>query len=797
MLESHPDVPLINHLKAVSSNCIRIAQMNTTDFGFSQKTKETLTYICGSFHDLGKATSYFQKYLKAPKTENSSLKNHALPSAVFVFYVVKRFTETLPISEKKYGFFLASTCFAIVKRHHGHLRDFKSEISLGDKEDDLKKQYDAICAIDAQYIIDDCLSAINFKIIWSDFTSWFHSGGFKKEAFTAYLDFEQDELDKWNIEQKATAYYFFLWTFSTLLYSDKSDVILTGSIPILPTLGTIHLDRYRQEKQFDQPTTEIDRIKNDAYFSVLNQLEKEFDPKQRFYSITLPTGLGKTLTSLGVALKLKTTVLKEGRIIIAMPFTSIIDQNFEIYEEVFNYPDNTVLLKHHHLSEPRYKEGEDSVRNEDESQYLIETWQSSVVVTTFVQLLECLVTHNKSKLLKFTSLSNSVIILDEVQQIPYHLWPVIRQAFFSIAGQLNCYVILMSATQPLIFHPGKEIKELVANHKMYFSAFNRTKLINKIDNPISLEIFYNNILAYAEENPQKDILVILNTKQITLECFRELRNRLSIDNDIRYLTTLITPYERKQIISEIKSRIKVKRYVIVSTQLVEAGVDFSVDTVFRALAPLDSIIQAAGRANRYNEKKTPSEVFLYRINEQYNISCRLYGKELMLKTELVLRNKQIIEEKEYLPIIAEYFEQVKDLSNYSDKGLLNDLLELNFEQTGQFKLIEEIDSESLFVALNDEAKEVWNEFVKLHEDRRLSSFERKRFFTKIKSKFYDYVINIPIQYGKKSLELPSEPFHGFYLWEYDDLNFSIYKYDSKNLSKNEGYVFQNLSSISI
>lgn len=172
--------------------------------------------------------------------------------------------------------------------------------------------------------------------------------------------------------------------------------------------------------------------------------------------------MGKTLTSLGASLKLKELAkLKEGKIIIAIPFTSIIDQNYEVYREVFKNPENNLLLKHHHLAEPAYNEGEDSVRDTEESQYLIETWQSSVVVTTFVQLLECLITNNKTKLLKFSALSNSVIILDEVQQIPHPLWEVIRQAFFSIAEHLNCYIILMSATQPLIFKPKEEITELV------------------------------------------------------------------------------------------------------------------------------------------------------------------------------------------------------------------------------------------------------------------------------------------------------------------------------------------------
>lgn len=222
----------------------------------------------------------------------------------------------------------------------------------------------------------------------------------------------------------------------------------------------------------------------------------------------------------------------------------------------------------------------------------------------------------------------------------------------------------------------------------------------------------------------------------------------------------------------------------------------SVDTIFRALAPFDSIIQATGRANRYNEIILTSEVFLYKIKEQYDVSCRLYGKELIVKTELVLRDKECIEEKDYLSLIQQYYEQVKSLSDYSDTKLLTSLQELEFEETGKFSLINEIESESVFLALNDDAKAIWLRFIQIREDISLSPLERKNAFGSIRGRFYEYVINVPIPYGQKNIGLPYEPMHGFYLWQYDHNPYKIYAYDPKELSRNEGYVFNNLSSIS-
>ena len=127
--------------------------------------------------------------------------------------------------------------------------------------------------------------------------------------------------------------------------------------------------------------------------------------------------------------------------------------------------------------------------------------------------------------------------------------------------------------------------------------------------------FINDIIIYLSANVEKDILIILNTKKHSKQCFEELRNFINSEfEDIYYLSTMITPWERKFIIKLIKLK-SAKRKIIVSTQLIEAGVDISVDVVFRAMAPIDAIIQASGRANRYDEKGCVCEVFIHEIQE--------------------------------------------------------------------------------------------------------------------------------------------------------------------------------------
>jgi len=794
IIESHPGIPLIDHLTEVAKNCLIIAHRNNTNFGLEEKIKAGLLFICGFYHDLGKATSYFQNYLLNPEGQHNSLKNHALPSAVFVLYVAKEYLKEKELTKDE-RFLLITICFIVVRRHHGNLGNFKNELGIDHFKEDLDKQFKSIDKQAIQEIIEIGNEKLKISVDWSDFINWFENDGSRKETRLELIAFYNLNFQKkWENPKKSEVYYLFLWMFGALLYSDKSDVILAGKFPEIPNLNLNYLSDYRKNKGFNLPSTTINNLKNEAYYSVIKSLENDFKASNHFYSISLPTGLGKTLTSLGASLKLRELAkLKEGKIIIAIPFTSIIDQNYEVYSEVFNDPNNALLLKHHHLAEPRYKENEDNIRDSKESKYLIETWQSSVIVTTFVQLLECFITNNKTKLLKFSALSNSVIILDEVQQIPHALWQVIRQAFFSVAEHLNCYIVLMSATQPLIFKPKEEITELVENHQRYFSFFNRTRLINKMRESISLEMFNEVIIKYCLDKPKKDVLIILNTKKITLETYRNINSSLDTkENDIFYLTTLLTPFERKKIIKKIKSKFKGKRQIIISTQLVEAGVDISVDTVFRALAPLDSIIQAAGRANRYDEKEEVSEVYLYKIEELERVTGFIYGADLIKKTENVLKDFETIEEKEYLELIQNYFLQVNDLSLYSENNYLKSLLALNFEETGNFQLIENTKSESIFIGLNEDAKQIWQDYILIQENENLNPFEKKNAFALIKAKFYDYVININIPYDSENIGLPFEPCLGFYFVDVDNQFKPIYNCNT-DLSKNkEGYIFEGI-----
>ncbi len=799
MLYSHPGVPLIDHLRQVANSCRESLQSRTTNFGLPDCLLADMGYLAGVTHDIAKGTRYFQHYLLSADHKVIGPKEHALLSSLLAKQVVEQYLARFDLIDADRQL-LPYLVFTAVKRHHGNLGDFTTELSLDTKADILSTQIEVFDEEPLiQSILDELMAVVGFQFDWQPFKQYIRSQTYLDE----YGNFELDFFDLGDYAElpgdaKNRYYYWHQLFYGTLLLADKSDVILKGFQPTAANKPSLTaLDSYRERKEYNTPKTTLDALKNQAYHETLAELDRVFSASQHLYSITLPTGLGKTLTSLAVGLAMRQTLgFEAGRLVITIPFTSIIDQNFAVFQDVFPQSTSDILLKHHHLAEPAYKTGDDTL-DQDKSQFLIETWHSEIVVTTFVQLLESLFSSDKTKLLKLPNLANSVIILDEIQQINYALWPLIRQAFMTLGECYNCYFVLMSATQPLIFLPGEEITELVPNYRTYFrnEHFNRTKLINRTRQEVSFANFKQDVITYCEDHPDKDVLVILNTKHFTLECFKKVADALDKKTtDVYYLTTLITPYERKRIIDRIKNPPPGKQQVIISTQLIEAGVDVSVDTVFRAIAPLDSIIQAAGRANRYNEKTAISEVYLYAITEMKKASKMVYGGDLILKTENVLKHITEVDEHGYLDLIEAYFEEIKKQADVLVPPTLIVLQALDFKKVGEFEFIDEQHTESVYVQLNEEAEQLWVIYQAISREKDLKPYERKRKFALIKAKFYEYVVNVPLPYESSGgrakriiFDYPKHEEELFYLSPRQKPS-SCYKYAFDDFRNNTGYV---------
>ena len=792
-LLSHPDKPLIIHLTEVANvavDSIKRKQLNLLiDFdGKETDISELITdlvYFSAAFHDLGKATSFFQYYIQNLDEVHDKRKSHALLSALFVYFVTDAFLKTRNI-DNELAQLLSIFTFSAVKRHHGRLNNLSDEILIEDEWRELLPELvESINAENIQNLIDILLSNYHFKIDWIDFVGFIKNETYNSVYDDFSFDILQDKYEGIQEETKIELFYIHQLIYSALLFADKNEVIITDKSQFVKQADVINkVAEFRVRNNFNQPKSEIDQLKNEAFYSSAEHLHKVFNKTQHIYSVTLPTGLGKTITAYNLAdIMRKLVGFDDSKIIINIPFTSIIDQNFEVYSKILETTDTSVLLKHHHLAEPVYKTTE-NVADFYQSKFLIETWQSDTVVTTFVQLLETLLSSDKSKLMKFVHLANSVILLDEIQTIPYEYWETIRETFKILGEKFNIYFILISATQPLIFTPNEDIVELVPDYKKYFHFFNRTKLI--IKGKISFDDFKTEIVDYISNNPTKDVLVIVNTKKLARETFEFVCGEIDTENiETYFLTTFITPFERKIIIKLIKQKSD-KQKVIISTQLVEAGVDISVNTVFRQLSPIDSIIQAAGRANRYNEKPEIAEVFVYDIEEYRKSSNYVYGNDLLIKTENVLKDYQIVEEKDYIQLIERYFTEVRKQSDNTSQPLLKAIKNLNFALV-DFELIENRKTESVFIQLNEKAKEIWDKYVNICSRKELKQWEREAEFSNIKSEFYDFVINVPVPFDSTQIDFDSEKQFNFYV-SFLKQPSQNYCYSSSNFSQNIGYV---------
>ncbi|MGC9064957.1 MAG: CRISPR-associated helicase Cas3', partial [bacterium] len=418
------------------------------------------------------------------------------------------------------------------------------------------------------------------------------------------------------------------------------------------------VDRYKSTKEYKD--IYINQLREEAYREVINT---NIDLNQKIYSLNLPTGLGKTFTSLAFALKLRDKIYRENgyipRIIYSLPFLSIIDQNAKEIENILKTSDipldTDILIKHHHLSDIYYKT-EDNEFEPEEARLLIEGWNSEIIVTTFVQLFHTLISNRNRLLLRFHRLAGSIIILDEVQSIPFKYWLLLRELFIALTKNLNVYIIFVTATQPLII-PREKMYSLVDVEK-YFRQMDRVVLKIQLDKKITLEEFIENI----ELQDNKSYLFVLNTITSAGNFYNLLKEKTN--EEIIYMSSHLTPYDRLKRIEMIKKK---KARLAVTTQLVEAGVDIDFDVVYRDMAPLDSVIQAVGRCNR-NWGEKGKTIVVYLKDDKRSYASYIYDPLLLDITVRILSQRETVEEREFLDIVNSYYLEVQkkkstDISN--------------------------------------------------------------------------------------------------------------------------------------
>jgi len=751
-LYSHPNKLLIEHLQNVADSCLekfKETKHNLSSY-FPNGYWEKLVWLMGFSHDFGKATSYFQEYL-FEKDENNKviMKNqpetgHSLISAVLTFWIAKDFVKD---KEGELLQMMPFFLYLIVKKHHGNINNpipFSDESNeLDIPIEHLDKQLESMDKAELQFLFDKINEKLSLNIQVENIPKSL------KEYFINELRRKEKRVFK-KINKKIEYYFIFQFIYSLLLHSDKEDAIF-GKVnkDHRIKLDNDLIEKYKTLK-FGKPKTKIDKIR-ESIFHDANSKILEIDLKSKILSLNVPTGSGKTLTCLSTALKLRTRLEKTGikpRIIYGLPFTSIIDQNYDVFDEILKNPDSDILLKHHHLAEISYNQKDSDAEFEPEqAKFMIESWESEIVVTTFFQIFHTLFSNRNRMIQKFHKLANSIILLDEVQSIPYKYWKLVRETLLKISDIFNVYFILITATQPRIFE-SNEIIELVPDKSEYFSQFDRINL-NFESESIELQNFIAKC-KNAIENSDKSFLFVMNTINSSIELFENLR-KMGLDSEYFYLATNIIPKHRFEKILNIKK--SKKRKIIVSTQMIEAGVDIDIENVWRDFAPLESINQVCGRCNRnFSEKKGNVRIFEI-LNENHNntpFSKYIYGKSALsiIETKESLGYKTTISETEFLKNMDSYYQIINEkiADDESDK-ILRFLENLQFADLYKsFKLIDDklYNKKDVFIEFNETAINVWQKFKNLKQIK--NTFKRKTEFLKFKKDFYDYVISVPEKY---------------------------------------------------
>ena len=347
-----------------------------------------------------------------------------------------------------------------------------------------------------------------------------------------------------------------------------------------------------EQTEAEKRNAALNRLRSE----ILDHAVEQAAQPQGLFTLTVPTGGGKTFTSMAFALE---HAKRHGmrRVIYVIPFTSIIEQNAAEFRKAFGELGEQAVLEHHSTFDDGKLQNE---ATKDKLRLASENWDAPIVVTTAVQFFESLFADRSSRCRKLHNIAGSVIILDEAQMLPLNLLLPIMQAIKELAQNYRCSVVMCTATQPAVqaengFYRGFEnVREIAPKPTALFDKLRRTT-VQHISTQTDVDL-----LAKLGEHPQ--MLIIVNNRRHARSLYDQAKH---LDGTF-HLTTLMCAKHRSQKLDEIRGRLKNGEPCrVIATSLIEAGVDVDFPLVMRAEAGLDSVAQAAGRCNR--EGKRPSE----------------------------------------------------------------------------------------------------------------------------------------------------------------------------------------------
>lgn len=570
--------------------------------------------LCGILHDMGKNKQDFDDYLHADEKIRQKLRGtipHASTGAKYIY--------DLHHNDAGHTKFMVEMISYAIAAHHGlfdcvdaeHTDRFSQKLEQVDNYGEARHnaEQDYLRGYDLDKIFVE--ASDEFLMIWN-----------KLKALSFRLKSVLSLKNDPNINEKSFDYSFFLFSclqrliLSMLIDSDweatsdfMEDVDTLAKQPAFNTTIIFEKARASFQTYMDKKRQSTDSSRlTDKEKAILEARDLLQDECRQFaehpagiYCLPIPTGGGKTLSGLAYALEHCRLHPETERIIYVSPYISIIEQNAQVFREAIG--NNEWILEHHSSVIRNDKTESEDYRASRFLKYDI-NWEEPFICTTFVQFMNTLFSDKSESIRRMHRLSNAVVIIDEVQSMPLKCIHTFNYMMNFLNAVCNTNIILCTATQPTLEEADCPIcysnpKYMIKNAGKWFQKFERVKIHTPVPHQKhTFESLKDEILEQTEE--YKSILVVLNTKSAV----RNLYDLLSACNiHTEYLTTNLCAEHRSDKIRSIKEMLGKKQepIVVISTNLIEAGVDISFECVYRSMTGLDSLAQTAGRCNRNGE----------------------------------------------------------------------------------------------------------------------------------------------------------------------------------------------------
>ncbi|MBP1971649.1 CRISPR-associated endonuclease/helicase Cas3 [Virgibacillus natechei] len=645
--------------------------------------------LAGFLHDMGKFTQHFTTYLKKAVIEKNVAKKKIDHSTAGAKYLYNNYYGKDNLQN-----YVVETIGMAILSHHSGLQNF---LQLDLKPSDYLRR---VTNEELPYY-DEVVK--NFESIEGNTEKVRH---LIEEAINEFRGF----MGKIQPLQKPNVYLNLMQklVFSCLIDADRTNTRCFEENEEYPISdnesvfdkGYKHLmETVADWQQGD--VTPINKLRNE----MSEKCDQFASESSAIYTLTIPTGGGKTFASLRYALK-HAQIHYKSRIIYVVPYTTILEQNADAVRDIIKQPD--AVLEHHAnvIDDDSLDEEADyyQIKHHKKLQLGRDNWDYPIVFTTMVQFLDAFYQKGTRKSRRLHNLTNAVIVFDEVQSVPFQHYPLFNTAvnFLNTVG--NSSILLCTATQPAVDKMEtsimlKENAEMVPNLNKVVDAFKRVSIHNKVD-PEGWGA--ETVAEFVEKIMQESnsVLIILNTKTAVRKLYELLAEQETAH--VVHLSTSMCPAHRKEQLEEIKGKLGKEKVICISTQLIEAGVDISFESVVRSLAGLDSIAQAAGRCNRNGELET-GDVYIVRAKDEHlsKLPEIRIGGEVTLN--YILSDPQYADNLLSPEAIKMYFTHFQAQANReilkTPKGLDNELISLldgsfaskkrpQTKSTGMFKTVE-------------------------------------------------------------------------------------------------------------